>query len=271
MAVVGLGVMGGSLVRALAARGDVEVSGWSPEVEERRAAASLLARAPEALEDVWEGADLVVLATPLEAILELLPHASAGAPEAVLTDVASLRAPVEATVRRLGIGSRHVGSHPMAGSEASGFAAASDDLYQDAPVWVVEEHALEGPRQDVRALWTSVGAQPRRISSEAHDALMARVSHLPQLASTALAAALEEAGVDPSALGPGGRDMTRLAESSPAMWRDLLRHAPEDLPELLRRFARQVEGLADEVASGRADRIADRMAATRRWRRKESS
>jgi len=269
--VVGLGVMGGSLVRALAARGDVEVSGWSPEAEERRAASPLLARAPDTVQDMWEGADLVVLATPLEAVLNLLPRAAAGAPEAVLTDVASLRAPVEKAVRTLGIGPRHVGSHPMVGSEASGYEAASDDLYRDAPVWVVEEHARERARQAVRALWTSVGARPRRVSAQAHDALMARVSHLPQLAATALATALKDAGVDPSALGPGGLDMTRLAESSPTMWHDLLRHAPEDLPELLRRFAEQVEELADEVESGRTERIARRMAATRSWRRGEAS
>jgi len=266
VAVVGLGVMGGSLVRALAGRGGVAVSGWSPDARERAQAADVLTRAPDTLDELWNGADLVVLATPLEVVLELLPRVAQGAPEAVLTDVASLRVPVAERVRELGLAHRFVGSHPMAGSEASGFGAADPMLYQGAAIWLVEEGSGEPARRMVRALWSGVGARPRRIDAAGHDALMARVSHLPQLAAVALAGTLADAGVDPAALGPGGRDMTRLAGSSPEMWRDLLVHAPGDLPELLRRYAARVEELAEALEAGRPEAVVARLEATGRWR-----
>lgn len=271
VAVVGLGVMGGSLVRALAKLpAPPVVSGWSPA--EAEGAASLaegaVARLGDGVEDAVEDAELVVLAAPLGACVELVPRVLAVlAPDAVLTDVASLKVPVEAAVSRAGGGSRWVGSHPMCGSAESGYAASRADLYRGAPVWVVASDGADDALGRVEALWHALGASTQRIGAADHDALMTFSSHLPQLVANALASALEEAGLDPAALGPGGRDMTRLAGSSPEMWRDIFAHAlTPRLSGALRVMADRLRDLADQAEAGDAEAIARLMAATRSWK-----
>ena len=115
-------------------------------------------------------------------------------------------------------------------------------------------------------LWRDLGAYPRRIEAEEHDRLMGLVSHLPQLVANALGAEFARRGVAVTDLGPGGRDMTRLAGSSPAMWRDLLEHASRDLIEALR----GVSATADEIASALertdVDAVARLMQETMEWR-----
>ncbi len=96
---------------------------------------------------------------------------------------------------------------------------------------------------------------------------MALLSHLPQLTSNALADVLTDSGIASNQLGPGGRDMTRLCESSSAMWRDLLEHAPPELARGLRALAESCERLADLLDSGDVDSIVAQMSRTAQWRR----
>lgn len=269
VAVVGLGVMGGSLARALSALDGVEVHGWSPEAGEREAAlrAAAVARAPSDLAAALDGAELVVLAVPLRATRALLATVGGLAPEAVLTDVASLKAPVLDAAREAGLETRWVGGHPMAGSEESGFDASRPDLYRDARVWTVADGAAEDVQLRIADFWRSVGARPRSVDAGDHDRLMALASHLPQLTANALATVLGDQGVVPAELGPGGRDMTRLAASSTTMWRDLLREAPPELPRSLRRLARTLEEMAEGLEVGEAEAVVSRMERTRAWSR----
>jgi prephenate dehydrogenase len=190
-------------------------------------------------------------------------------PGATVTDVASLKLPVAEAARVAGLADRWVGSHPMAGAESSGFWASRADLYEGATVWITpaNDNAADGPhRQTVERLWSSLGGKPRAIEASEHDRLMALASHLPQLASNALARTLGRSEIDPSDLGPGGRDMTRLAGSSPEMWTDLLRHADPAVVEGLRALAREADALADLVESGAMEQIDRIMRETRTWR-----
>ena len=270
VAVLGLGLMGGSLARALARLpGAPVVTGWSPEPDEIEAARAggALARDAGSAADAVADADLVVLATPLGPACALVDTlAPSLRPDALLTDVVSLKRPVLEAVRRAGLAGRWVGAHPMCGGEASGFAAARADLYDGARVWVVADGASEAAVARVERFWGALGAEPMRTGADAHDHLMVAVSHLPQLTANVLARVLADAGVAPDALGPGGRDMTRLAGSSPAMWRDLIAHAPGTLPVMLREVAEGARALADRIESRDLDAVEAGMAATRRWK-----
>jgi prephenate dehydrogenase len=273
LAVLGLGIMGGSLARAVSSLGLAKaVTGWSPEATERDAAltAGAVSAAPATWREAISGADLVVLAAPLQGCLALLAALPEGLePDATVTDVTSLKLPVAEAARAAGLEDRWIGSHPMTGSESSGFWASRAELYEGATVWITSadgSQARGAHRQVVERLWASLGGRPRSIGAAEHDRLMALASHLPQLASNALARTLERSDIDPSALGPGGRDMTRLASSSPEMWTDLLRHADPAVVEGLRSLAREADALADLVESGAIEQIGRIMHDTRAWR-----
>lgn len=270
--VLGLGVIGGSLVRALRNRAPATtIVGWSPAIGERSAAldAGVLDAAPSAWEDAVEEADLVVLAMPLGACLGLLPQLEGiVSGRATIMDVASLKAPVERVAVEVGLGPVWVGAHPMAGSEGSGFGHSRRDLFDGARVWLVAgDAARDSGRLDaVASLWRTLGADPSEVDAGAHDRMMVLASHLPQLTSNALASVLAAGGVAATDLGPGGRDMTRLSASPTGMWLDLLRHAPEGLGSDVRAVARTLEQVAEALEGGRFDDIGALMNETRRWR-----
>ena len=270
VAVLGLGVMGGSLARALSELSErPRVIGWSPSAEERDAAlrARAVDAAPADMRAAVRDADLVVLAAPLDASCALLEDVAAAAPAgATLSDVASLKAPLARAADEAGVGDRWVGCHPMAGSEESGFAASRAGLYRGARVWTVATRGAGERVPPVHALWRSLGASPAEIDAEEHDRLMARVSHLPQLTANALACVLMESRVRPEQLGPGGRDTTRLAGSSAELWRDLLAHASPELAKGLRELSSTAGRFADMLERHDVDGLADMMRATRAWR-----
>lgn len=261
--------MGGSVARSLARLAeDVRVSGWSPDGEEREAAlaAGAVHRAASTLEQTVGDADLVVLAAPLGACIDLLPRVADMASEALLTDVASLKAPLATAAEGVGLEGRWVGCHPMAGSERSGFGASTADLYRDALVWIVSHPEAEAAVPGVEALWHRLGADTQRTSADAHDRLMVAASHLPQLTANALAAVMEASGIEVDDLGPGGREATRLAASDPGIWRDILSHAPPELADSLREVGVRILDLARRLEAEDLDRLEDLMHATRAWR-----
>ncbi|MGH7504507.1 MAG: prephenate dehydrogenase [Longimicrobiales bacterium] len=227
LAIVGFGLMGASLARSLKRRTGAPAIVAATR-EQGIGAGALTDAAVDvtlASEDAAiEAADLVVYATPVGVTLTLLErHADrlrrAGA---VATDVGSVKAPVVALARRLGL-DRFVGGHPLCGAETSGFAASRADLYDGARVFLVPaaDAAATGL---VDALWRAAGAvRIEPIDPVSHDQRMAWVSHLPQLLSSALAACLADAGQSHDDLGPGGNDVLRLASSEAALWSDILR------------------------------------------------
>jgi prephenate dehydrogenase len=267
--IVGLGLMGGSLARALTRTPDApEIVAWSrtPEDLARAREEGVISHAAERAEEVAEAAALLVYAVPLGAILDMIDaHRSIWRTDAVITDVASLKVPVLERVRAVGAQERFVGSHPMTGGEASGFAASRADLYRDVPVWITKDTGNRSARVAVESLWTTLGARPWAVSAEAHDRRMVWVSHLPQLTANALARVLEGESISRDDLGPGGRDMTRLAASSPAVWIDLLTAAGPEVVRSLEALARAIEALTGDLRDGSAGEVTALMEATRRW------
>ncbi|RMH19625.1 MAG: prephenate dehydrogenase [Gemmatimonadetes bacterium] len=273
VAVVGLGLMGGSLARDLAALPDgPAVVGWDALADTRREArrAGAVDDAPDALDAALTGADVVVLAVPLDALGPVLEDALRAAPDALLLDVTSLQAPAlaawSAVAGQAGEGA-FVSAHPWTGAEASGFAASRRGLYEGARVFLTAPDATAAEARDLAAaLWRALGARPTWTEADAHDRLMAAASHLPQLAASALADVLREQGISPDDLGPGGRDTTRLAASSEGMWEPLLRAAADLDAPLLRALAERLEGWAAALEHGDTEALGRALARARAWK-----
>jgi prephenate dehydrogenase len=230
LAVVGVGLLGGSIAKGARAAGLAsEIVGIGRDESRLRPAVAdgALDEATTDLTRGVRGADLVVLAAPV-ATIETMLEALAGIVDAetVITDVGSTKAAIVRTATRLGakrpLG--FVGSHPMAGSEQSGYAVARADLFRGATVIVTPTDATP-PRllKEVTAFWERLGAgRVMSLDPETHDRAVAAVSHLPHLVACALVDAVER--IDPEALGVaarGFRDTTRIAAGDPDMWQQI--------------------------------------------------
>jgi prephenate dehydrogenase len=172
------------------------------------------------------GADLIVMAAPVSAILRQMPDVARwAAPEAIVTDLGSTKAEIS-RVGEAALGGRFVPGHPMAGSHEAGIAAARAGLFVNA-TWVFTPSAGtdKAALEKVMALAAAVGARPTTLDRDVHDRVAAAVSHMPHLASAALSLAVSRlADGDPrfALLAGGGlRDMTRLAASPANLWRDI--------------------------------------------------
>ncbi len=264
--VVGTGLIGGSVARALRARG-WHVSGR--DADSARAEEALAAGVLDAVGHDPE-ADLVVIATPFAAVIEESLAALAGplAAGAVVTDVAGVKAPVTDAIRH----PRFVGGHPMAGSEQAGLSGADPDLFVGT-TWVLTPTSSTEPDAyaRVRHVAASLGAEVLALTPEEHDTLVAVVSHVPHLTAATLmnradAVAAEHAALLRLAAG-GFRDMTRVAAGTPTIWPDV---CAENSPAIVAAFDALLDDLTamrDLVASG--DRagllgVLDRAAAARR-------
>lgn len=289
--IVGLGVMGGSVAQAVLRRlPGVPVFGIDPDRGCTEAAArdgvEVLAR----LEDGDVEGGVVIFAAPLDATIRLVRETAATWGGAALAmDVASLKRPVldaAAKSSRTAPASCRpevfVGAHPMCGSERSGYAAARADLFEGADVWIcpASESARpeagassrggdgspsSAPVEQAAAFWSALGGKPRVISAARHDRVMAWASHLPQLLANALAIALRDEGITPGQLGPGGRGMTRLASSSPSMWRPLLEEAAEEDAGALRAVERQIAAIRRAIEARDWDALEELMLGGKRW------
>lgn len=260
LALIGAGLIGGSLALALRARlPDLQVRVFDL-VETHSRAAVQLGIATQACGDpasAVRGADLVVLAAPVGALPALFatlrPHL---ADHAIVTDVGSTKANVLVAARQeLGSAfSRFVPGHPISGAERSGPSAAQPDLFRGRRVVltpVVETDASALAR--VTQVWESTGASVFLLEAAQHDAVFASVSHLPHLLSFALVdelAARPDAALLFSYAAGGFRDFTRIAASHPDMWRDIALDNRDALLAELDAYLGAVQTLRDRVAAG---------------------
>lgn len=268
VAILGLGLIGGSLARDLAARGWRVLAADADAAALGRAVASgVVAGALDtSLAGVRE-AGVVVLATPLDAMAALLgrlaPHLRA---DAVVTDVGSCKGLVADAAVAAGLGDRFVGSHPLAGDHRSGWDASREGMFAGARVFVTPVAATPPAVVDrVLAWWGALGATGVVLDARAHDAQMAWVSHLPQVASSAVAAALAAAGEPPAALGRGGKDVTRLAGSSPEMWTAIALGNAEPIAATVRALRAQLDAFEAALAARDGEALRRWFAAGRDW------
>ncbi|MBE6482843.1 MAG: prephenate dehydrogenase [Actinomyces ruminicola] len=251
--VVGTGLLGTSLALALTAAGiEVQLADTSPT-------SLALARdmgAGHVRDETSAEPALIVVATPPDVTASVVLHELAAHPDAVVTDVASVKARIAAEVRRHGgpEARRYVGSHPMAGRERSGAAGADSDLFAGRPWVVVADGAAPDAELAVRNLAVDVGATPVRMNAAEHDAAVAAVSHVPQLVSSLLAARLET--IPENALGLAGqglRDTTRIAASDPRLWSAIVVGNAGPVVGMLHRLREDLDGLIAGIEPAAVD------------------
>jgi prephenate dehydrogenase len=259
LAIVGVGLLGGSLAKAARAHGIArEIVGIGRDQNRLRPALadSTLDRITTDLADGLGGADRVVLAATVLANETLLPAVwRAAAAGALITDVGSTKRSIVAAAERLAASRRDVqfvGSHPMAGSEKSGYAVARADLFQGATV-VVTPGESDDPAavKSVSELWTAVGGRVVTLDPETHDRAVAAISHLPHVAAWALVDAVERFEPDAFAVAARGfKDTTRIAAADPDMWREILLDNREALVASIAAFRLALDDFERLVARG---------------------
>jgi prephenate dehydrogenase len=252
VAIVGLGLIGGSLARALAGR-DVRVLGYDHVLDSMDAAESegiVHERLGEGLAGI-EAADVVVLALPVDETIAILPRVAPRLGNTRLVmDVASTKRSIVAAADAAGLGARYVGAHPLTGSHRSGWRASRADLFDDARVFLCPSSTTDRDTlQLAEVFWRGLRAGVEVLDASTHDVQMAWRSHLPHVLSSALALTLHEAGIQRSALGPGGRDMTRLAGSSPSLWTSIVKDNRVALVGALDAMELQIQAIRDLLRS----------------------
>jgi prephenate dehydrogenase len=244
VAIVGLGLVGGSLARALSAAGYRVIGHDRPRILRQAVAAGALAVAVRSVPLAVADADIVVLAASPRTNRRLLPQAARAARAgASLTDVGSVKRGICGDARRRGL-TRFVGGHPMAGREASGFAASKPDLFHGRR-WILTPDSATTPTalRAVRALVRAAGARPVVMTPAEHDRAVAFLSHVPQVVAWALFGAARSDRVAQRHLdvaGPAFRDMTRLARSPRSLWREILRENHAEVTAALKSLVMQL-------------------------------
>jgi len=256
LTVLAPGLLGGSVARAAKARGAARrIVIWARRAETRLS----LAEQPwcnatcETAEEAVKGADMVVIAAPVDMIVPLTrriaPFLGKGA---VVCDVGS----VKGEISRLGhealtSGAHFIGAHPMAGSEKTGWEHGDANLFEGRTCFVtpVASSNPEAIRKAV-AFWKELGAEVVTIDPDKHDEIVAHISHLPQVLASSLCAFLSSR--DPgwrNFAGGGLRDTTRIASSDPKLWKTILSENRDEVLRALREFQDELQGLQAALAN----------------------
>jgi prephenate dehydrogenase len=258
--IVGVGLLGGSLGLAIKKRrlasevtGFVRRTASIAECKKAKAVDSCTCDLREAI----AGADLIVLCTPLAQMLplvrEIIPSLKRGA---IVIDVGSVKTSVvkELESRVAKAGAHFIGSHPMAGAEKTGVAAARVDLFNDAACVITPTNRSNpAALRTVERFWKTVGTRVMRLTPELHDELVSRSSHLPHVAAATLANLILDPALpksQPLLCANGFRDTTRIASGSPEMWRDIAISNRKNLGKALETFIRDLKKIQTLLKKG---------------------
>ncbi|MEZ5078496.1 MAG: prephenate dehydrogenase/arogenate dehydrogenase family protein [Solirubrobacterales bacterium] len=260
LAVLGVGLIGGSIGLAARQRLGAEVVGHGrrPEKLARAVELGALDLAADSVAEACEGADAVFCAGPVAALAEQAGEAlAASGPETVVTDVGSTKGVL---VEAMGGDERFIGGHPLAGAETAGVENARPDLFEGARWYLTPTPGSSGLLYDrLQRLLTGIGARPQAIDAATHDRLLATISHMPHVLADALAAEAAQELTDGSErlseVGPSFRDMTRVAGSNPAVWADIFTTNREAVADSVEAVARRLEEAAKLIRKGERGQI----------------
>ena len=254
VAVLGVGLIGGSIGLAARRRLDAEVVGCGryPARLQRAVELGAIDRAAGSVAEACEGADLVFCAGPVAALPEQAREAlAASGSDTVVTDVGSTKGEL---VKALGGDERFIGGHPLAGAETAGVENAREDLFEGARWYLTPTERSSGLLYDrLQRAVSALGARPQAIDPQSHDRLMATISHLPHVMANVLASeAAESLTQDTERLpdvGPSFRDATRVAGSNPAIWADIFASNREAVAESVESVANRLREAAELIRS----------------------
>jgi prephenate dehydrogenase len=238
VAIVGLGLIGGSIALGLRqAWPSMPVVGVDrPDVIAEACRREAITADRPRLEDLGD-VGLIVLAAPVPGILRLIADAARAGLDALVTDVGSTKRHIVAAADAAAL--RFIGGHPIAGAARAGLGHARADLFTRREWMIVPAAGRDADMEALERLVRGLGATPHRTTADAHDRLMAYVSHLPQLLATTLmttaGGAVGKEGL--SAAGPGFADMTRLASSPVEIWNGIFASNADYIAEALRALA----------------------------------
>jgi prephenate dehydrogenase len=263
--IIGVGLIGGSLARVLKAKGlagRITGSGRSRQTLELALRLGVIDHLGQGTTHAVEDADLVVLASPVgtfeTVVREIGPHLKNGS---ILTDVGSVKGELVRKIEDLlPGGTRYVPGHPIAGKEKFGVAEASDTLFRGAKCILTPTKKTNAQALDaVREVWTAAGAQVIVMDADMHDKVFAAVSHMPHVAAFAMMSAvagLNTGDEDYLAFsGAGFRDFTRIAASSPEIWKDICLMNRENIIQMIERYQFVLSTIKKDIVAGDGKRL----------------
>ncbi len=264
--IVGLGLMGGSLGMAIKrnklAKKVVGLSRNSKTIaaaKRKRAIDEGTTNVKKAVED----ADIVILATPVDLIVPMAKHlAKQMRPGSILTDVGSTKGDIVRTLDRvMPAYIKYVGSHPIAGSDQRGIAAAQKDLFEDTScILTPTRKTSKSAINQVKRLWRGVGQTVTTMTPLAHDRLLAGTSHLPHLVAACLTDAVSQQGLEKTP--KSFLEMTRIAQSDPDLWDDIFISNREELLGVMDRFEKTWMAFKTDLEKGRRSTLRKRLEKT---------
>jgi prephenate dehydrogenase len=264
--VIGLGLIGGSLALCIKKEHkDAIIIGYDIHQEQARLA-KMLGVVDEVADHIAEGAasaDLIIISAPVietEAIIHLLSEQSLN-PEVIITDTGSTKSKIVANAQSLlKKGYTFIGGHPMAGSHKSGVSAAKEILFENAFYLLTPEENIENSKVEMLKAWLiGTNAKFLSVTPETHDYLTGIVSHFPHISAASIVRQTERlAGGEsliPRLAAGGFRDITRIASSSPAMWKDILLHNREVLIGLIEQWKDEMNWVKDLLEEENSEEI----------------
>ncbi len=259
LAVLGVGLIGGSVALAARERTGAEVRGWDPDAGALATAVrrEALDRAAGSVAEAVAGAEIVVVASPVGALGDTVGAAlGAAGPDSVVTDVGSTKRAVVAAHDD----PRFVGGHPLAGAETAGVEHARADLFEGATWYLTPTTTTAGVGLErLYRFLGGLGARPQAIDAATHDAILAGVSHLPHVLANVLVAqvagGLAAEGERLPATGPSFRDATRVAGASSAIWTDIYLSNRDALVGQIDEATARLAAVRAALAAGDADAV----------------
>ncbi|MEO1731472.1 MAG: prephenate/arogenate dehydrogenase family protein [Pseudomonadota bacterium] len=277
VAIIGLGLLGGSIGLAIAERApDIVTTGYDrdPDVREKAKARGLVGAVCDSAAEAVATADLVVLCVPVGAMAAAASELADHLPEhAIISDVGSSKKSVLDALRTALPGHTVIPAHPVAGTEQSGPDAGFATLFAER--WCIITPPADADGQAVEALsdfWTALGSKVEIMDADHHDLVLAVTSHIPHLiAFTIVGTASDLEEVTRSEVikysAGGFRDFTRIAASDPVMWRDVFLNNKGAVLEMLGRFTEDLTALQRAIRSGDGDKLHELFSRTRAIRR----
>lgn len=265
LALIGTGLIGGSLSLALKASSSVKhVVGFARNENSLKKGVSLgiLDSYSLSVEEAVKGSDMVILAVPLGAMAELLQQISPYLKgSCIISDVGSAKSSVvNAAKDCLGEKFKHfVPAHPIAGTENNGVESGFAELFHNRKVILTpNENTSEQAINLIKTMWESCGAMVESMTVEHHDQIFAATSHLPHMLAYSLVNCLAdmEDKVEIFKYAAGGfRDISRIASSDPTMWRDICLHNKEAIAVMLKQYAGELSALSEKIEQSKDDEL----------------